>query len=452
MHPLATLPGLLRMGSKTHPVGLRNTIWVGLRSRNTESLSSMKRVETSLFALALAFGAFHPSFAAGRSHEGSLRRFDLVRRQAGIEAASYPGEEGISETFLRKTLSFLAADDKKGRKPGSTELEVTIFDYMIQRFQEFGLTPAGNSEGTSYKQPFKASSWWPIDGRDPNGFMEAHDDHTELFCSTENEHGFAMDPQGNPVTVDKEELGFMMGRGFTSDDQVTVVAGSYDTHNLAAMLEGSDPVLKNEVIVLGAHIDHVGTRGSSIYNGADDNGSGSSILLNLAKAFSELKAKGQGPKRSILFLWFSAEEMGLLGSQYWAKMPTIDFSRIKAMLNMDMLGRTEVNEISVFCGHSIQKGETFHGWHDTDDLGFTDVQHNLQNFLRRSDQYPFYRKGVPVMFFFEGFRGQQGQAMNVDYHRPGDVVEKINFTKLSNSARFIYRHAFKSANEGVHGQ
>lgn len=403
-------------------------------------------ISTSLRAT-LASGlvaATLPLAASAGTHAQSLRSFSLLQQRAGIETALQPGEDVLDEQFLKDTLGFLAADDKLGRKPGSPQLEGAVFDFMIEKLTAWGLQPAGNPEGTSFKQAFKASSWWPLQGLAAPAILEHSDEG--LFCGEPNQHGFAISPSGDPITVEPLQVLHRAGRA-VFDDQLRreTLAASYDTHNICAMVPGSDPALADEVVVLGAHIDHVGHRGATIYNGADDNGSGSSILLNIAKAFATLRANGQGPKRSVLFLWFSAEEMGLLGSQYWVKQPTIEVTRIKAMLNMDMLGRTESDEISVYDGFSEDRGWEFHDWHDLDSLGFAGVDHNLKGFLRRSDQYPFYRKGIPVMFFFEGFVGSSNSQMNPDYHQPGDTPDKIDYSKLRRSAGFIYRHALRAS-------
>lgn len=399
-------------------------------------------------ALALSLAATLPLSAQAERRSRNLRSFSLLHGDAEASEAAYPGEEYLDEGFLQETLSFLADDDKLGRKPGSPQLEQVIFDYMIERLGSWGLSPAGNGEGTAFKQPFRASSWWPIQGIMADSMQDGHEQ--PLFCASPNQFGFAMDPVGNPVTMDVGSFLSRLGQPRLTDSMRSAnLAAAYDTNNIIAMIEGSDPQLKDEVVVLGAHIDHVGHRGNRIYNGADDNGSGSSILLNIARAFASLKQRGDGPKRTMVFMWFSAEEMGLLGSQYWVRNPTFPLSRIGAMLNMDMLGRTESNEISVYDGFSEDRDWVFHEWHDTADLGFEHVDHNLKNFLRRSDQYPFFRKGIPVMFFFEGFQGSGGQAMNPDYHRPGDVVEKIDFSKLRRAASFIYRHAYRASHEAL---
>ena len=385
-----------------------------------------------------------PSLAAAADHAPALQKFSLLQDRAGLERATYPGEESLDEQFLSDTLHFLAADDKKGRKPGSPELEQVVFDFMIEKLSSWGLEPAG-AEG-SFKQPFKASSWWPLQGiAEPAVFEHSHNEG--IFCGEPNQHGFAISPDGDPVTIEPASVLSRIGRGVYDDQlRADALAASYNTNNIVAMVPGSDPELSDEVVVLGAHIDHIGVRWGNVNNGADDNGSGSTILLNIAKAFADLKAAGQGPKRSVLFIWFSAEEMGLLGSQYWVKHPTIDLSRVKAMLNMDMLGRTESDEISVYDGHSEDRGWQFHDWHDTDSLGFGGIDHNLKSFLRRSDQYPFYAKGIPVMFFFEGFVGSgSSKQMNADYHRPGDTPDKIDYSKLRRAAGLIYRHALRAS-------
>ena len=126
---------------------------------------------------------------------------------------------------------------------------------------------------------------------------------------------------------------------FTQYKFVKIFEGS----NVLGFVEGVDPELKDEVVVVSAHYDHLGKRGNSIYNGADDNGTGTVAILEICQAFVEAKAKGFGPKRSLLFLWVSGEEKGLLGSEYYAQSPIIPLENTIANLNIDMIGRVDKN-------------------------------------------------------------------------------------------------------------
>ena len=206
--------------------------------------------------------------------------------------------------------------------------------------------------------------------------------------------------------------------------------------NVVAWLEGSDPDLKNEYVVLGSHLDHLGIRGGQVYPGADDNGSGSTAVLSIAKAFALNPVR---PKRSVLFIWFAAEEIGLVGSKHYCDNPTKPLEDMICMFNIDMVGRneetkdetSEENEGSIHLVGS-QKGET--DIHDivlkaNESVGFR-FELDEEDVWNRSDQINFYQKGVPVSFLFGGF--------HPDYHRPSDEVEDINFKKLVSAAKLYY--------------
>jgi len=199
---------------------------------------------------------------------------------------------------------------------------------------------------------------------------------------------------------------------------------------------------------MGAHMDHIGQRGGGggdrIFNGADDNGSGSTGLLSICRALARDRDLGNGPARSVLIMFFSGEEMGLLGSQFFASNPTVDFSRIKSMLNIDMIGRAQSGFVSVCDDTGKGSPNQFHKLHDVAGTGLTSVKHDINAYLRRSDQYPFFKRGVPVIFFFEGFEAN-GQ-MNSDYHGLGDHSDKLDFTKMQDITRFAYRHLLGAAN------
>ena len=206
--------------------------------------------------------------------------------------------------------------------------------------------------------------------------------------------------------------------------------------NVVAWLEGSDPDLKHEYVVLGSHLDHLGIRGGQVYPGADDNGSGSTAVLSIAKAFTVSKTR---PKRSVMFIWFAAEEIGLIGSKHYCENPTKPLQDMTCMFNIDMVGRNEEtdqetsaeNEGSIHIVGS-QKGQT-----DIHSLVLAANKHvgfrfelDEEGVWNRSDQINFYRKGVPVAFLFGGF--------HPDYHQPSDQIGKINFKKIVSAAKLYY--------------
>jgi hypothetical protein len=247
--------------------------------------------------------------------------------------------------------------------------------------------------------------------------------------------------------------------------------------NVVGILEGGDPVLKNEYVVISAHLDHIGLSaplpdGHNVNNGADDDGSGSTGLLGIAKAYAEGAAKGMRPKRSIIFLWNAGEEKGLWGSQYFAEFPFIDLSKVVADLNMDMIGRTkgpgysdsdathmlvEPNEVLVVgprvSSDDMQKTiETVNGnyqkmkLNDFYDTTAPDEKHdNLgpagrgQRIFYRSDHYNFAKMGVPIAFFTVG--------LHPDYHRPTDTPEKIDYKEIQVVSKTVAAVGWVLANQ-----
>jgi hypothetical protein len=247
--------------------------------------------------------------------------------------------------------------------------------------------------------------------------------------------------------------------------------------NVIGILEGSDPVLKNEYVAMSAHLDHIGLSaplpdGHNVNNGADDDGSGSTGLLGIAHAYAAGAAKGIRPKRSIIFLWVGGEEKGLLGSQYFTEFPPVDLAKVVADLNMDMIGRTKTptsvdpntTHVLVDSGEVLLIGPNI----SSDDLGktidavnanyqklklnhFYDVTHpddthdNLgpagrgQRIFYRSDHYNFAKMGVPIAFFTTG--------LHVDYHQPTDTPDKIDYQAVQQIAKTVSAVGWELANQ-----
>ena len=260
------------------------------------------------------------------------------------------------------------------------------------------------------------------------------------------------------------------------DLKVAVKSEQAHGENVIGILEGSDPVLKNEYVVLSAHLDHLGltvpqTDGHNVNNGADDDGSGSAGLMSVAHAYAAGAAKGIRPKRSMLFLWVGGEEKGLWGSQYFAEYPPIDLSTVVADLNMDMIGRTKseksvdpnATHVLVNPGEVLLIGPQV----SSDDLGevidavnknyqklklnhFYDVtapddthdnlgpQPRGQRIFYRSDHYNFAKMGVPIAFFTTG--------LHVDYHRASDTPDKIDYNAMQQISRTMAAVGWQLAN------
>ncbi|HEX6750697.1 MAG TPA: M20/M25/M40 family metallo-hydrolase [Longimicrobium sp.] len=212
--------------------------------------------------------------------------------------------------------------------------------------------------------------------------------------------------------------------------------------NVIAVWPGSDPVLRNEYVVLSAHMDHVGVgepvNGDSIYNGADDDGSGTTGILEVARAFQSM---GMRPKRSIVILHVSGEEKGLVGSEWFSEHPTIPLDRIVADINIDMIGRNNPDSVVVIGKQYSSLGTTANAVqraHPELHLTLSDDLWPQERFFFRSDHYNFARKEIPAIFFFSG--------THRDYHRPSDEVQKIDFDKLTRIARMAFFTAWEVAN------
>lgn len=212
--------------------------------------------------------------------------------------------------------------------------------------------------------------------------------------------------------------------------------------NVIGVLPGSDPRLRDEFVVFTAHMDHLGVgqpvNGDSIYNGADDDASGTAAVVEIAEAMSRLDPK---PRRSILFMTVSGEEKGLFGSRWFSEHPTVPLERVVANLNIDMIGRNWRDTIAAIGLASSSLGQTVDSVARANPhlgLKVVDDLWPNENFFFRSDHYNFARKGVPILFFFNG--------VHEDYHRPSDEPRKIDAEKAARVARLIFLTGLALAN------
>jgi Zn-dependent M28 family amino/carboxypeptidase len=242
----------------------------------------------------------------------------------------------------------------------------------------------------------------------------------------------------------------------TSVDRHTV-----PDRNVVALLEGSDPRLKDEWVIVSAHYDHNGADATQIFNGADDNGSGTVALVEIAEAYALAAKDGRRPRRSVLFAAWNSEERGLLGAWAYTEQPLAPLNTIAAVLNMDMIGRDE--EIPVgggarFNGFEVQTAESNNNAVNL--MAFSKVpditaavekansgialdlrkryDNNSSNLVRRSDQWPFLQRGVAAMGFMTG--------LHPDYHTQYDRPEKINYVKMEKIARLVHQASWDIAN------
>ena len=219
------------------------------------------------------------------------------------------------------------------------------------------------------------------------------------------------------------------------------------SENILAFIEGSEK--PEEIIVVSAHYDHVGMSNGEIYNGADDDGSGTVALLEMAQAFQLAKKAGNGPKRSILFLHVTGEEHGLLGSKYYADNPIFPMANTIANLNIDMIGRCDPGNCgkeyvyvigSEMLSTDLKKiNETANKETVNLELNYKyDDPNDKDRLYYRSDHYNFAKNGIPVIFYFDG--------IHEDYHKPTDTPDKIDYVSLKKRTQLVFATAWELAN------
>jgi Zn-dependent M28 family amino/carboxypeptidase len=292
----------------------------------------------------------------------------------------------ITSENLRKHLTIIASDEMEGRETGS-EGQKKAGRYLIEQHQANGLTfPKG---ATSFYQPI------------PAAFLNAKY---------------------------KENLP--------------------DSENIWTYIEGTEK--PDEIVVVSAHYDHVGVKNGEIYNGADDDGSGTVALLEIGKAFQKAKNEGNGPKRSILILHVTGEEHGLHGSRFYSENPLFPLANTVADVNIDMIGRHDEfhpnsSDYIYLIGSDYLSTDLFNVCEETNkkygnlalDYKYND-RADPNRFYYRSDHYNFAKNGIPSVFLFTG--------VHDDYHKPGDDVEKIEFDALTKRTKYAFAIAWEIAN------
>ena len=292
----------------------------------------------------------------------------------------------VSIETLKTNLTYIASDEMEGRETGS-EGQKKAGRYLIEQHKKNGLTfPKG---ATDFYQPI------------PAAYLNAKY---------------------------KENLP--------------------DSENIWAFVEGTEK--PNEIVVISAHYDHVGVKNGEIYNGADDDGSGTAALIEIGKAFQQAKKDGNGPKQSVLIIHMTGEEHGLHGSRYYSENPLFPLANTVANINIDMIGRrdefhTASNNYIYLIGSDYLSSDLAKICEEVNkkytnlvlDYKYND-RADPNRFYYRSDHYNFAKNGIPSVFLFSG--------IHEDYHKPGDDVEKIEFDALSKRTRYAFEIAWEIAN------
>lgn len=311
----------------------------------------------------------------------------------------------IKAENLSKHLYILASDSLQGRKT-TTEGQKKAARYIAQEMQKMGLETAPTLKNSSnpYWQSFKVvKSGW--------------------------------------------RYGLYRSRKDNERDE----SQALETENVVGWIEGTDK--KNEYIIITAHYDHEGIINNQIYYGADDNASGTSAVLEIAKTFMEAKKAGFAPRRSIVFMLLTAEEVGLLGSQYYTDFePLFPLKQTIVNLNTDMIGRIDekylpqkqTNYVYLIGSgrlsrdlYLLQENVNKNSLNLILDYTYDDPNHPEQLY-RRSDHYNFAKKDIPVIFYFSG--------LHEDYHQPTDTPDKIHYPKMTKIAQLIFLTAWEIAN------
>jgi hypothetical protein len=309
---------------------------------------------------------------------------DPVGPGGGTSADYQAAAETITEAEVRGHVGVLAHDSMQGRWSPSPQIERAA-SYIAEQFAQAGLRPGG--DGGGYLQ------WFLIEGQ--------------------------------PQVVN-------------SDASLSVVpgtpGGSGSSPNVVAWIEGSSPTLREEHVVFTAHFDHIGTNsvspvpGDTIFNGADDNASGTAALLELAEAFASLR---EPPARSLVFVATSGEERGLIGANHYATAPLLSLDGAVANINLDMVGRNDPASVFVIrqsgsdLGETVQSVAALH-----DDIGVIPIDRPDDVLVRRSDCWAFLSRGVDALFLHSG--------LHEDYHAVTDEVERLDFGKTASVARLAW--------------
>ena len=289
------------------------------------------------------------------------------------------GLELIEREDLRALLTFFASDHFKGRQAGTPGGDLAAA-YLASQLATLGVAPL--DADSSYLQRF------PLPAFGPGG-----------------------------ATADSSQ-------------------------NVVGLVRGTDPELAGEIVAVGAHYDHLGVgvpvEGDSIYNGADDDGSGTVALLEVAEALM----RGPRPRRSVLFVFHGAEEAGLLGSFHFTLRPLVPRDSIVAQLNVDMIGRNAPDSLAVIGAGRISSELDAIIRDEAPAAGLNldysfDAPDHPERLYYRSDHYNYAQYGIPIAFFFAG--------LHPDYHQVSDEVAKIDFVKVERAARLVYRVAWRIA-------
>jgi aminopeptidase YwaD len=391
-------------------------------------------------ALSLGLGLAACSAGSGEpDHEGLIND----------PAAFAPGEQHSNGSDPMTHISYLASDLMKGRNSPSADLN-TAGAYVRTFLERHGLTGPNPSDANGpYAQTFSIGTFNAA-GADAHSDANApHEFGVTLF-----QEAFYLDQNMSRTAQDTLSLRYeeaMAARGLSvgphqlrpvAELQASAtVAGT--AQNVLGKLNGTGPK-SNEVVVIMAHLDHIGTTtGGVVFNGADDNASGSATILSIIPALVAAQQAGQ-LNRSLLFLWTAAEEKGLVGAQFFVDHPIagIGLSNISGVINMDMVARWDDQRLSVIDTTTSGSANFFRALLDSANTSMPDpfdkLNRDIATYIDRQDGWAFMNAGEDVLFLFEGLSNPAGGgSLNPDYHATGDDIEKIIADNGGNKARRV---------------
>lgn len=250
--------------------------------------------------------------------------------------------------------------------------------------------------------------------------------------------------------IEKKQKSYTVDLDKKWSHNINKVREEFEAANILALLPGSDPALSHEVVVITSHYDHIGVVDGKINNGADDDGSGTVTVLEIAEAFMHAANEGNGPKRSVLFMNVVGEEKGLLGSEWYSDNPVYPLENTVANLNIDMIGRVDEahsgNDNYIYLIGSDKLSTELHSISEKANEDFVGLELDYtfnapgdpNRFYYRSDHYNFAKHNIPVIFYFSG--------VHEDYHGPGDDFEKIMYHKTAKVGRLVFHTALELSN------
>lgn len=356
--------------------------------------------------------------------EGPINGRQLVPLPAGVTAADIPNNTRGTE--WADAVTYARANGAAGVMVLASKFLAENWGAVTQNFGRSRMTPEKLAPAAN-----------PQAAMAPTIFIASPALSKAIFAG---EAGDPMAGAANSFEVSKE-----------ISVSVATKADTAWTQNVVAIWEGSDPVLKNEMVAIGAHYDHVGMNPNApgpdkIFNGADDDGSGTVSVLSIAEALAKSPKR---PKRSVLFVWHCGEEKGLWGSEYFNKFPTVDIKKVVAQLNIDMIGRSKKagdtepkdkdlsGENAIYVIGKDMMSSTLGRVVDGVNKGYLNLDYDTRyddpkdtnRFFFRSDHFNYAVNGIPITFWFDG--------VHVDYHQPGDEPQKIDYNKMEKVARTI---------------